>query len=434
MSSLSSSSASLASPFSQTSDGEIAFNVEGFLLLATSTATTSTSQAQPPTRLPVRHGDGMSYLPTPPCKTVAESKEVEPATTTKPSARYGQTLTLVSADAKKKHELFMIGGTVYHDYYNDVWAYDVAGHEWRRVDSVADTTKPSPRFGHASVLLPDGVTIMLFGGSNNSVWSSDTFMFDTQTATWSELIVTPHPTERRGHTMVSIGDSVYLFGGQSSVSQRDVWRFDTKESTWCEVKPALPSSGGPEARYCHTAVAYEGSMVVWGGHGSWGCVESHVYALDTADHTWRQWETCGVAPCKRFGHSAVTSAGRMVVFGGMDVYPSGTSFNDMHMLDFLTRMWHPIDIAGSVPRGRRLHSIVDCLGRFLLFGGWNGNDLFSDTFEVVVEPWSLKELLRRKIVLENVPYHDDDADDVDKLVANDTEEILVETVGIAQSQ
>ena len=261
----------------------------------------------------------------------------------------------------------MIAGTIYHEYFNDVWELDREEKTWAL--QKAGGKVPSPRFGHTTALLPDGLHLLLFGGSNNSVWSCDTYLFNAATLVWSELTVDVKPTERRGHSMVAIHDCVYLYGGQSSNSQKNIWEFNPATMAWSEVIPSASSTALPDARYCHSAVVYNGAMMVWGGHGSWGCVTPNLYAFHAAKKEWSQWETMGSAPGPRFGHAAVCTGHRMVVFGGMDVHPTGTSFNDMFQLNLFTHVWSQVTLEGSIPRGRRLHSIADVESMFVVFGG-----------------------------------------------------------------
>jgi N-acetylneuraminic acid mutarotase len=317
---------------------------------------------------------------------------------TRPRARYGQTLSLLN------NRLIMIAGTVYHEYFNDVWEFDRETKTWTCLRAGGDKI-PSPRFGHSAVLLPNGRDLLVFGGSNNSIWSCDTYVFNTETVTWQELQCDVKPSERRGHSMVQVqGGALLLYGGQSANSQKDIWQFDPTTMTWMEIIPTPTSPCIPEARYCHSAVAYEEHMIVWGGHGSWGCVPSNVYAFHVGRKEWAQWDTTGTAPCSRFGHAAVCTGHRMIVFGGMDVYPTGISYQDMHQLNLYTHVWQKVQLEGSIPRGRRLHSMTDVGAMFVVFGGWNGAELFDDAFEIRMEPLTLKELMRQFILTHRVTY------------------------------
>lgn len=327
----------------------------------------------------------------------ASSQEVISPWGSKPRARYGQTITLT-----KKNRLLMIAGTIYHEYFDDVWELSRETNTW--TCCATHGKRPSPRFGHTAVMLPDGVKVMIFGGSNNTVWSSDTFLLDTETYIWTEITGTSRPSERRGHSMVLLGESVYMYGGQSANSQKDVWMFDSRTLKWEEIVPSSGSTTTPEARYCHSAVVYNDAMVVWGGHGSWGCVPPNLYAFCGTKKEWSKLETAGTSPGARFGHTAVCFGHRMVIFGGMDVYPTGTSFNDMYQLDFMTHVWSAIILEGSIPRGRRLHSVADCGAFLIVFGGWNGSDLFDDTFQIYLEPLTLKELMRQFILTRRIPF------------------------------
>ena len=122
------------------------------------------------------------------------------------------------------------------------------------------------RFGHSSVVMPDG-SIVLMGGDDgsrkNDVWRST----DNGT-TWNQVNASAGWTARRYHSSVVMQDrSIVLMGGGDTAPQfrNDVWRSTDNGTTWNQMN----ASAGWIARGAHSSVAMpDGSIVLMGGHGS----------------------------------------------------------------------------------------------------------------------------------------------------------------------
>lgn len=57
-----------------------------------------------------------------------------------------------------------------------MWTLDIEKWEWERIAVVG---KLQPRCGHTTGIMPDGKTIILYGGWNSSEQFTDIFMLDT---------------------------------------------------------------------------------------------------------------------------------------------------------------------------------------------------------------------------------------------------------------
>ncbi len=80
---------------------------------------------------------------------------------------------------------------------------------------------------------------------------------------WETLDPSTSPSPRYGHSMVTLADGVYLFGGYLSTGATDeMWRWNLETGSWEEV----PQSGQwPPARAYHGAVLWEEDMIIMGG-------------------------------------------------------------------------------------------------------------------------------------------------------------------------
>jgi N-acetylneuraminic acid mutarotase len=70
------------------------------------------------------------------------------------------------------------------------------------------------------------------------------------------------PSPRFGHSAVTYGEKMYLFGGWDGKSTlNDIWVFEWSTLRWQKIS----SYSGVAPRYRHTAIAYSNFMVVFGG-------------------------------------------------------------------------------------------------------------------------------------------------------------------------
>lgn len=135
----------------------------------------------------------------------------------------------------------------------------------------------------------------------------------------------------------------------------------------------LGVDGAPKPRFHHSAVWTGDRMIVWGGriNGS-PSVTSTGSIYDPADDTWTPTNTDG-APNARWGHSAVWTGDRMLVWGGFGTDASGASgyATDGALYDPVSDDWTPISGAEG-PSGRTSHSTVWTGDTMIVWGGLNG--------------------------------------------------------------
>jgi PKD repeat protein len=214
-----------------------------------------------------------------------------------------------SSVAMPDNSIILMGGwNGYGGIYNDVWWSTDDGATWTEVNASAGWTT---RYGHSSVVMPDG-SIVLMGGYpyTNDVWRSTDYG-----ATWTEMNASAGWTPRYYHTSVAMPDgSIVLMGGDTGGLVNDVWRSADNGITWTEMN----ASAGWTPRYFHTSVAMpDGSIVLMGG-----------YTLGIANDVWRSaddgatWTLVNASAGwpVRYSHSSVAMPdGSVVLLGG---YPS----------------------------------------------------------------------------------------------------------------
>ncbi len=120
-----------------------------------------------------------------------------------------------------------------------------------------------------------------------------------------------------------------------------------------------------EPRDIHTAIWTGSLMVIWGGNGFAGKVNSGG-RYDPATDTWTATATAN-APDPRYGHSAIWTGSRMVVWGGLTA--AGRS-NSGGRYDPATDTWSPTS-ATNAPEGRENHTAVWTGSLMVVWGGYS---------------------------------------------------------------
>jgi N-acetylneuraminic acid mutarotase len=102
----------------------------------------------------------------------------------------------------------------------------------------------------------------------------------------------------------------------------------------------------PRSRDDHTAVVYDGSMVVFGGFVEGSERTNEIYRYYFRDNRWERILVLGkMQPVPRAGHSAVVYGDTMLVFGGRD--DENNKLNDLWSFNFTTYQWEYIDVLNS---------------------------------------------------------------------------------------
>jgi N-acetylneuraminic acid mutarotase len=126
----------------------------------------------------------------------------------------------------------------------------------------------------------------------------------------------------------------------------------------------------PETRDEHTALIYEGSMVIFGGFVN-GERTNDIYRYYFNDNRWEMVQSHSpLKPPKRAGHSAIILGDNMYIYGGKD--EDYNKLGDIWSFSFGTYLWQEIkqaDEYGFAPLPRSGHSACiykDCM---VIFGG-----------------------------------------------------------------
>ncbi|XP_019203603.1 kelch repeat-containing protein isoform X6 [Oreochromis niloticus] len=246
-----------------------------------------------------------------------------------PSGRWGQTLCPIDAQTA-----ILIGGQGARMQFckDPMWKLCTEDMSWVAAETLAEGPTPEARIGHTAVYDPDSRRIFVFGGSKNKKWFNDVHILDTQSWKW---------------TMVEAQGKV------------------------------------PPLAY-HSCSMFQGELFVLGGvfprpnPEPDDCSDS-LYIFDPRLSIWYQPIVTGDKPSPRSGHSACVMQERKIyVFGGWD---TPVCYNDMYMLDLGLMEFSAVKTTGNPPSPRSWHgSAVLSDTKFLIHGGYNGNNALSDAF------------------------------------------------------
>lgn len=160
---------------------------------------------------------------------------------------------------------------------NDVHAFHFTSPSSGRWYSLTPSgVAPALRLGHSACNALNNLVI--FGGTNPLVSPpvrySDVHILNLLTNSWSEPIRVGSdlPSGREGHTMLTIGSTVYIFGGVNHVGDilDDLWSFSAYSAIAGQLvwtRP-IPMSATPPARWGHVAVTDSFSALMIGGLSS----------------------------------------------------------------------------------------------------------------------------------------------------------------------
>lgn len=257
--------------------------------------------------------------------------------------------------------------------------------DWTPIPIPPDATMG--RFGHSMVEFPNGWELLPRGEEEGADLS--TVNSAPGADEWQQLLPTTSPSPRFGHTMVTIENTVYLFGGAnySSSAQllndcspneqlfNDVWAWDTAAEEWV----GIPQPSPPPARHSHAAVALGSKMYVLFGQDGSGNFFKDMWSYDPANNTWNEITPEGPGPIGRAQHSATVIDDAIYVLGGED--ENWAISSELWRYDPSTNRWEQ---KAALPAGGiREHAAAGVAGKMYIFFGEDGENPLDDLWVYV---------------------------------------------------
>eukprot|EP00656_Telonema_subtile_P012411 TRINITY_DN16249_c0_g1_i3.p1 TRINITY_DN16249_c0_g1~~TRINITY_DN16249_c0_g1_i3.p1 ORF type:complete len:433 (-),score=65.90 TRINITY_DN16249_c0_g1_i3:115-1413(-) len=299
--------------------------------------------------------------------------------------------------ARVDHSVYIFGGRSAEGSTNELWRMDLPSKALCQVPIGPSHACPSPRSSVS--LTPFEQSLYVFGGlTHDDVYCNELWLFDINTAEWSEVIPpvdAAWPLGRWGHTMTSISDGqgselMVLFGGSApGRCFDDVWVLDPSSHSWSTIEPAddaaaftlsaainiaaaelfgtRSSDSWPAARAGHSATVVGENILVFGGNTTVECFDDlwvlPVVSIFRNEATWTRIAYTGDAPSARIGHSAHVVGDRLYVIGGRNnIHPTkGADRESIYVLESGSWQWHEAAVSGDeegVRAARTGHSVV----------------------------------------------------------------------------
>jgi len=198
-------------------------------------------------------------------------------------------------------------------------------------------------------------------GFSNEVWKT------ANGTLWKKVDQKSFP-KRAYHNMVSLGECMYVFGGQTFTRfYNDVWRSCDQGYTWEEIQPQAPW----KARAGAGAIVLNDTIYVAGG-----CYNNEDRKRSFLNDVWRSrdgvaWEkvTDSAEWSPRSGARLVALRQQLFIVAGEIGFTPETQLGDVWVSDNNGQHWSlATDKPGFSPRSG--HGVVEANGALLLVGGW----------------------------------------------------------------
>jgi len=234
-----------------------------------------------------------------------------------------------------------------------------------------NTAKVSARSSHKAVMSNDNM--WLYGGFTFDIKDNKDKMrklhyYNFKSNSWKEA-AEPIFSPRYGHSMVSYGQKLIIFGGKeydSSISS-NAWQYQINTNSWSSI-----ASKSHLEVFGHAAVVVGSSMLVFFGFNKQLILTNAVQKLNLDSMEWSIVDTTGAKLKGRFGHSANydRQTDIVFVFGGYIVRHLTADLLLFHVSE---SKWS-VGIASTVPK--MLHSGILVGRNLVIFGGntYNGSE------------------------------------------------------------
>ena len=275
-------------------------------------------------------------------------------------------------------ELLVWGGVGAFGPTNSGKVYNDSSKSWR---SINNNGSPSGRYGNGTVWT--GSKMLLWGGLNNTGLLNDCFVYDPSTDIWQEISINNNkPDVRHLCSLVRVNSNKVIIWGGVGVDGA------LGDGAVLSLNNGIPDAsayistnmtGAPSARRGHTALSIGDKMIIWGGGKNQSQLYSDGFIYNPADDTWSSISNVN-APSARENHASVWTGKEMLIIAGRGL--SGV-LSDSYAYNPKTNSWRQLE--GSV--GKRFNSTAVWTGEFVLvFGGDNGQRLISNPMKLNPAP------------------------------------------------
>jgi hypothetical protein len=262
--------------------------------------------------------------------------------------------------------LVLFGGMKNGSLMNETWTYNLNTNSWT---NMLPAESPPARKEHAMAYDAVRARTILYGGSNGN-FLNDTWTYDLSRNTWTNMSPETAPSPRGLHNLVydSHSDEVVLFGGRDyDQNLGDTWTYYVGTNTWRDTNSLGPS---PRALAAATYDMVEKRVVLYGG---WSGDESLSYTIWTYSVGFNLWwaNTTTNIPSPRayFAMAYAPVFNEVVLFGGTDDYGKYHRMNDTYVFNLSTKIWSNKNPKSAPPAQASQTMVFDIANEeMILFG------------------------------------------------------------------
>ncbi len=275
-------------------------------------------------------------------------------------------------------------------FHNDTWAYDSNTNTWINRTPL---TMPPGRGGHLLAYDGESDRVILFGGAKSGggstlVTRQDTWVYDWNTNTWTNMSPSVMPSGRLEASIAydTESDLLILFAGYTDggIYSDETWTYDYNTNTWTNMNPTTHPSPRQSAPMAYD-VESDKCIIMGGWHNLDFLKET--WAYDVNSNTWTQMNPTPHPEATSYGLSYDVESDCIIAFGGAKVRSNDWDLtSDTWAYDFNTDTWTNMN-SWSYPsaRARAYMTYDEESDLTILHGGkttgdWSSTTVFNDTW------------------------------------------------------
>lgn len=138
------------------------------------------------------------------------------------------------------------------------------------------------------------------------------------------------------------------------------------------------SGSKPPPRYRHSAVVWNGFMLIYGGYDG---VEkfSDMHKLSLVSWEWEKVDYSCRPDAYPYHTCTINPWNRLYIFGGSQSQQGDPI--DQNIFDLNNQSWLHSNMRGDIPSARSFHSCACAGSKLILFGGYNGVSFANVEFD-----------------------------------------------------
>ena len=319
-----------------------------------------------------------------------------------PSARTHHAMT-ITVDGS----VWMFGGLASDGrLLDELFKLDMQEQEWHFIDKSGTWPHASKFSTMASV----GNKFILFGGyykvsDEDKGRSDELWEFDTRTMEFTFLHAVG-PSARLGHAMASVGNKVFVHGGEtdSDTHSEELWEYDVLTAIWTLLSAGAGVNGTPPSpRQFHAMTVVGDALLLHGGQTArfldpqtsvdgFETLSDELWEFNTSARTWRPLFLRNITPGNQTGpsgrdHHAIASISTTtIILHGGCIRNAGTGFeylrygctaysDEFWRFDLVSMEWACVldDSDGIRPSARMGHTLVVFDNEVIVHGGSSSN-------------------------------------------------------------